>query len=321
MIITKTPMRVSFLGGGTDYPAWYEKHGGAALSTTIDKYTYISLRWLPPFFEHKHRVVWSHIENVAAVEEIRHPAVRACLTYMGIEEGISVVHDGDLPARTGMGTSSTFIVGLLNGLHALKGEFPQPSALAQEASRIERDWVKNVVGDQDQMAAAVGGLNLYEFRREGTTCHKVKLARQDDFEAHMMLVFSGFNRNASEVAASYHFDDVKTLKAMQKLAYAGMQAIEREDWDAFGHILDSSWKLKCRLSPQICPPYISYLYERARAAGALGGKLLGAGGNGFMLFWCDPDKQPAVRGALQGMLFVPFHVEHKGSRVLLNGVV
>ena len=313
-------MRISFLGGGTDYPDYFEEYGGAVLSTTIDKYTYISVRWLPPFFEHKYRIVWSRIENVNGIEEIYHPAVRECLRFLDIHDGIVVNHDGDLPARSGMGTSSTFTVGLLNALYALTEQPVELVRLAEQAIHIEQNCIKDKVGNQDQIAAAIGGLNLIEFKKSGFLWQPIHMSpeRKVDFEKHLMLVFTGLSRTASEVAVTYQFP--VELHEMVELVHEGATLLQSDrDLQEFGKLLNAGWELKCSLSPEICTPYISYLYERALAVGATGGKLLGAGSGGFMLLFCEPEKQEQVKEALKGLLFVPFHFEPKGTQIIGNG--
>ena len=320
MIISKTPMRISFFGGGTDYPAWFTEHGGAVLSTTIDKYTYISARYLPPFFEHKYRVVWSRIENVNTIDEINHPAVRACLHYLKFTEGVVINHDGDLPAQSGMGTSSSFTVGLLHALHALRGKpnYPRSNViLANEAIYVEQNLIKNYVGNQDQIAAAIGGLNLIRFNKNWKA--ERILLPNNELEKRLMLVFTGLSRNSYEIATSYQFDKAAVLSRMYDLVFLAEKALHKSQWEDFGLMLDESWNLKCQLSPGVCTPYIGYLYEKAKLAGAIGGKLLGAGGGGFLLILCEPDKQQAVKDALKGLLFVPFHFEDKGTQIIGNG--
>ena len=319
MIITRTPLRISFLGGGTDYPAWFREHGGAVLSTTIDKYIYVSVRELPPFFEHKHRCVWSQIENVNNIDDIHNNVMRECLRYMGIGCGVAINHDGDLPARTGMGSSSAFTVGLLNALHILQGTHETSICLAEEATHVEQDLIKDSVGNQDQVAAAYGGLNFIEFAPNGIKCSPLNISpeRRKLFESHLMLVFTGFPHMASDVAGTYEFKP--DLKDMMKLTREGKTILENGHIRDFGSLLHDGWVLKCCLSPDICTPFTSYLYDKALQAGALGGKLLGAGGGGFLLLFVEPEKQESVRQALKGLLFVPFHFHDKGSEVIMNG--
>ena len=225
MIITRTPFRISFFGGGTDYPKWYEEHGGVVLATTIDKYCYISCRYLPPFFEHKYRVVYSRIENVAHIDDIEHPAAKAVLQYMRCSRGLEIHHDGDLPARSGLGSSSSFTVGLLNALMALQGKYIASEDLARLAIHIEQDLIKENVGSQDQISAAFGGFNRIEFHRDGTFRVDPIILHQDrlsEFQDHLMLFFTGFSRIASEIAKS-KIDNIKArtveLKRMKEIAH------------------------------------------------------------------------------------------------------
>lgn len=320
MIITRTPYRISFFGGGSDYPAWFKEHGGCVLSTTIDKYCYISTRWLPPFFEHKHRIVWSQIENVSKIDEIHHNSVRECLKFLNIEQGISIHHDGDLPARSGMGSSSAFTVGLLNALlHLRGGDLIPNQGLAQLAIHIEQDLIKDNVGCQDQLACAVGGLNFLHFNKDGQNSVRpinISPERKKELESHLMLVFTGFPHNASDVAGTYQFRDLHPL--MEQVREGETILTTMRTIEDFGLLLNEAWQTKKTLSPSISTPYIDFLYDSALKAGAIGGKLLGAGGGGFMLLFCEPEKQQAVKDALKGLLFVPFHFEDKGTQVILN---
>lgn len=321
-IITRTPYRISFFGGGTDYPAWFLKHGGCVLSTTIDKYCYVSARWLPPFFEHKHRIVWSQIENINKIDEIHNNIARECMRYLNIENGIAINHDGDLPARSGMGSSSAFTVGLLNALHHLQGETIPPIRLSEEATRIEQDMIKDNVGNQDQIACAVGGLNYIEFQRSGIAiCKQVDITpeRKNELESHLMMVFTGFPRTASEVAGTYNFNrDEYLISMMKQVQTAEGILISGDDIRLFGAMFNQTWQYKKQLSDAISTPYIDFIYDNAIKAGALGGKILGAGGGGFMLLFCEPEKQDDVRKALKGLLVVPFKFENKGSQVILD---
>lgn len=323
MIITKTPFRISFFGGGTDYPAWYRDNGGAVISTTIDKYCWLFVRYLPQFFEHKHRIVHSMIELPDKIDEIHHPSVRECLRFMNIERGIEIHHEGDLPARSGLGSSSAFTVGLLSALHALKGEDIGRLELALQAIHVEQDLIKENVGGQDQIATAMGGLNLIEFSNQDKPKVKpiaISEAKLRELEAWLMLVFTGFPHNASDVAGSYEFEKHKAeLLALRELTAKAYAVLSGQDIFKIGRLLHEGWMLKRQLSSQISTPYIEYVYNTALQAGVVGGKLLGAGGGGFMLFVCEPDKQERVREALNGMLFVPFRFEHGGSRIVVNG--
>ena len=324
MVITKTPLRVSFFGGGTDYPTWYRKHGGAVLSTTIDKYSYITARHLPPFFEHKNLVVWSKIEKVKHRDEIEHPSVRETMRYLGIEDGLGVHYDGDLPARTGLGSSSAFTVGFVHALYALKGMDVTKQKLAEHAIHIEQNMLKENVGSQDQVAAAFGGLNKISFGADGgivVSPIRMSPARSEELQRNLMLVFTGFERTASDIAkeqvANAHdkTDELRAMHAMVDQATAILTS-DTHSLDDFGRLLDESWRIKQTLSSKITNAAINDMYDAARRAGALGGKLLGAGGGGFMLLYTRPEHQPKVREALKGFLQVPFRFDATGSQVI-----
>lgn len=324
MIITRTPFRISFFGGGTDYPAWYQEHGGIVLATTIDKYCYISCRYLPPFFEHNYRIVYSRIENCKSVDQIEHPAVQAVLKYMACDLGLEIHHDGDLPARSGLGSSSSFTVGLLNALMALNGNHISCEELARKAIHIEQDLIKENVGSQDQISAAYGGFNRIEFLRDGS--FKVdpvilRKERLDEFQDHLMLFFTGFSRIASEVAKS-KIDNIKSrtaeLQLMKEMAREAISTLQGSTPIAeIGRMLDQNWKYKRSLSDKVSTSEIDQIYETAIKAGAIGGKLLGAGGGGFMVFFVQPENQKKVREALGRLIHVPFRFENSGSRVVL----
>jgi D-glycero-alpha-D-manno-heptose-7-phosphate kinase len=323
MIISRTPFRISFFGGGTDYPAWYRENKGAVLTTSIDKYCYISCRYLPPFFEHRHRVVYSLIENVKEINEIKHPAARAALEFMDIKFGVEVHHDGDLPSRTGLGSSSSFTVGLLHALYSLKGIMPSKSRLADEAIHIEQNILKENVGSQDQIEVAFGGLNKISFNIDNTfNVEPVILtsARKDELQRHILLYFTGFSRFASEIA----MEQVKNvnkkkaeLTAMQEMVETALDILTgNNNIMEFGRLLHESWKLKRSLTDRITTPEIDGIYETARRCGAVGGKLLGAGGGGFMVFFAEPSVHEKIKENLKG-LFVPFKFENQGSQIIV----
>ncbi|MDP8233430.1 MAG: kinase [Candidatus Saelkia tenebricola] len=323
MIISRTPFRISFFGGGTDYPAWYNENEGAVLSTTIDKYCYISLRYLPPFFEHKHRIVYSKIENVQYVSEIQHPAARALLEFCDIDKGIEIHHDGDLPARSGLGSSSSFVVGLLHSLYALRGMMVSKHRLAKEAVHIERDVLKENVGFQDQVAVAYGGFNKIvfnkndEFRVEPVTVKKEKLIQ---LENHLMLIFTGLSRVASDIAEEQIKNTPKKEKELKFIQQMVNEAIivlnEDKDISEFGQMLHEVWKFKKTLSSKISNSAIDNIYDVALSSGALGGKLLGAGGGGFMLLFVPPDRKQNVKEKLKNLLEVQFCFENEGSQII-----
>ncbi len=331
MIISRTPFRISFFGGGTDYPAWFKDHSGAVLATTIDKYCYITTRYLPPFFEHRSRIIYSKMEHVETVDEINHPAVRETLRFLDIHQGVEIHHDGDLPARTGLGSSSAFTVGLLNALYALKGIIPTKEQLAREAIHIEQDMIGEHVGCQDQVLAAHGGFDYIEFGGDGhLSVRKVPVTKENlsVLQSHMMLFFTGFSRTASEIAL-HQVQNIpkrqKELADMQGMVSEAIGCLNACDWERFGKLLHESWQLKRRLSDKITTEYIDGIYNSAMKAGALGGKLLGAGGGGFVLIYARPDQKEAVRAVLGDLLEIPFKFETLGSQIIFyqpnSGVV
>ena len=325
MIITRTPFRISFFGGGTDYPGWFRENGGSVLATTIDKYCYISCRQLPPFFEHKHRIVYSLIENVRNVDEIQHPAVRAILRWSGCEKGLEIHHDGDLPARSGLGSSSSFTVGLVHALAALDGRYVTKDSLAKNAIDIEQNVIQENVGSQDQISAAFGGFNHIEFRKDDTFHVSPVILpkeRQRELQSHLMLFFTGFTRIASDVAKSKieNFKNRNTeLKRMEAMVNEAIQILQNEKTpiEEFGKLLHESWLYKRNLSSMVSTPAIDAMYEQAISAGATGGKILGAGGGGFLLLFVRPELQSKVRERLNGLIHVPFEFEDSGSRIVL----
>jgi D-glycero-alpha-D-manno-heptose-7-phosphate kinase len=325
MIITRTPFRISFFGGGTDYPAWYQEHGGVVLATTIDKYCHISCRYLPPFFEHKHRIVYSLIENVKHLEEIKHPAVRAVLGWAGCDQGLEIHHDGDLPARSGLGSSSSFTVGLIHALSALRGKYVSKEELATSAIHIEQNVIHENVGSQDQISAAYGGFNRIDFKENDTfQVAPIILAkdRLNEVQDHLMLCFTGFSRTASEIAKS-KIDNFKRreieLKRMKEMVDEAIRILQdtRMSIEEFGKLLHESWLCKRSLSDKVSTPEIDHLYEEAMRAGAVGGKILGAGGGGFLLLFVKSEFQVKVRERLKHLIHVPFKFEDSGSRVVL----
>lgn len=321
MIITKTPFRVSFFGGGTDYPTWFEKHGGSFLSMSIDKYCYLSVRNLPPFFEHKHRLVYSIVENVSTTKEFKHPIVREVLGWKGCEGGLEIHHDGDLPARSGVGSSSSFTVGLLHALAGLRGQISYKRGLADEAIFVEQALLSETVGIQDQIAAAFGGINCVTISRNGDYSVNPVLASSDllaEFESHLVLCFTGISRYASEIAAQKvaSFQEKESvLFSMQSLVAEGMRLLCNGCFQEFGELLDHSWHLKRSISPVISGTEIDKLYYAAIQSGAWGGKLLGAGGGGFMLLVVPPESQKCLRERFPNTVFVPIKTDWSGSQV------
>jgi D-glycero-alpha-D-manno-heptose-7-phosphate kinase len=323
MIISRTPFRVSFFGGGTDYPVWFREHGGAVLATTINKYCYISCRYLPPFFSHGSRIVWSQIELVNDRQEIQHPAVREALAFLRIQEGIELHHQGDLPARTGLGSSSAFTVGVLNALYGLRGVMAGKEQLAQEAIHVEQDRLKENVGCQDQVSCAYGGLNRIDFwgeRQFRLSPITIPWERLNQLQSHLMLFFTGLSRNASDIAAdqiSASPAKVRELRVIQQMVDEAIALLKSpRDIVDFGALLDEGWQLKRSLTDKISTASIDEIYETARRAGCVGGKLIGAGGGGFLLLFVRPEEQARVRAALGGLLEVPFRFESIGSHVI-----
>ena len=326
MIITRTPLRISFFGGGTDYPVWYRQHGGAVLSTTIDKCCYITCRRLPPFFEYHSRISYSKVENVTQNSAIEHPSVRGCLQFLGIDEGVEIHHVADLPARTGLGTSSAFTVGFLLGLYALREQMRNKHALALDAIHVEQEVVKEAVGSQDQISAAYGGFNRINFHANGELEVKQVItpaARLTALQQHCALFFTGFSRTASEIAK----EQIKvTPQRKRELEAMGQMVDEAEaivsnpnrSLNEFGHLLHESWQIKRTLTQNITNNSLDEIYEAGRSAGALGGKLLGAGGGGFMLFFVAPERRKELRMRLKNLLCVPFSFSNRGSQVIVN---
>lgn len=324
MIITSTPYRMSFFGGGTDYSVWFREHGGAVLAASINRYCYISCRFYPPFFEHKHRIVWSRIELVQKTADIEHPAVREAIQFLGIDEGLEIHHDGDLPARTGLGSSSAFAVGILHALYALKGELVSKRKLASDAIHLEQNLLRENVGVQDQITTAHGGLNLIEIDRNGAFQVRpvpISALRQQSLQEHMLLIYTGIARTASQVAAKQIAsipDKTAVLKRMHAMVYDAAEVLTgRGDLRDFGALLHETWELKRSISPDVSTPMIDDIYDRARKAGAIGGKLLGAGGGGFVLLFVEPAKRQAVLDALKDFLMVPFEIETNGTHIVL----
>lgn len=325
MIITRTPVRVSFLGGGTDYPDYFRQYGGQTLGVAINKYSYITVSRLADLFDYSIRVSYSRLERVRSVEEIEHPAVRACLQFLNLDGGIEIHYMGDLPARTGLGSSSSFTVALLHALHALKGELVSQEELAAEAVYVEQELLHERVGVQDQYICAHGGLVHVRCQRDGKiSVSPVPLSRERlaELEAHLMLFFTGISRWAHEILDEQlertrqgvlHSD----LSHLSDLVDAGVQVLTgKEPLRRFGELLHTAWMIKRRLSNKITTADIDRWYETARRAGAVGGKLLGAGGGGFLLLFAEPSCQPEVERALSPLKRVRFGFDETGSTLL-----
>jgi D-glycero-alpha-D-manno-heptose-7-phosphate kinase len=325
MIISRTPFRVSLFGGGTDYPDWIREHGGAVLGMAINKYCYITARRFPPFFEHRHRIVYSVIEAVQETAQIEHPAVRAVFSELGVTQGLEIHHNGDLPARSGLGSSSSFTVGLLNTLYALQGRIRTKAALAAEATRIELEVIGESVGCQDQLWAAYGGLNRIDFGSDRGISVKpliLSAARRRELVGSLLLVFSGLSRFSSEVAQQKINNlsrNEHQLLALRQMVDDAMELMvdERQPIHRIGELLHESWMLKRGLATSVTNDRVDEIYHAAMAAGAAGGKLLGAGGGGFLAFIIRPERRAAVNNALRGLIQVSVDIDPDGSRIMV----
>ena len=325
MIISRTPFRMSLFGGGTDYPDWYLENGGMVLGATIDKYCYLSVRYLPPFFEHKHRVVWSEIELVNNIDEIRHPAVKAILEEMKFIRGLEISYNADLPARSGLGSSSAFTVGLINALTALRGKMISKKALAQDAIRIEQEVIGEAVGSQDQIWAAYGGLNKIEFQKDGKFSISPIIMGEKNYlslESSLMLFFTGFSRVAPLIAQK-KIDNFKNkeeeLNMLSTLASSAASSLQDKNYDIkkIGELIHEAWSLKRELAEGVTTKEIDEIYKEGLLAGALGGKILGAGGGGFILFVVPPENQANLQKRLSKLVHVKFNFDSVGSNIVV----
>jgi len=321
MIITQTPFRMSFFGGGTDFPGFYKEHGGAVISTTFDKYCYVNVRHLPRFFDYSTELSYARTERVTDVEDIEHPAILEAMKYLDMHE-IRLTYEADLPARSGLGTSSSFAVGMLNAFYALKGKYADKRKLADDAVYLERTLCKESGGIQDQIAASFGGFNRINFDADGYSVNPVIISpeRKAALNRNLMLFFTGFSRFSSDIQVSAE-QNLKSKQGRLLEMKALVDDAERiltskTSLDEFGRLLDYTWKLKRGFSDQVTTDSIDAVYEKAIRAGAVGGKLLGAGGGGFLLFYVIPERQEAIRAALQDLLYVPFEFEDGGTRVI-----
>lgn len=326
MIITKTPYRISFFGGGTDYPVHYLEHGGSVLATSINKYCYISCRKLPPFFDHKFRISYSSIENANSIDEIIHPSVREVLRHLNVSDGLEIHHDGDLPARSGLGSSSSFTCGLLNAVHALNGRLIPKLDLALQAINVEQNLIGENVGSQDQITSAVGGFNRVNFHQDASIdVQKIILNEQkrEQLNEHLLMFFSGFTRNSQTITSEKvkHIErKTSEVKEIGSLVDDATSILSRENinLEDFGRLLHESWIIKRNLYDAISNSNIDRIYQIALNNGALGGKLMGAGGGGFMLFFVPPDRHSCLKKALSDFVHVPFRFENGGSTVCVN---
>lgn len=325
MVITRTPFRISFFGGGSDYPIYYREHGGEVLSTTINQYCYITCRYLPPFFDYKYRIRYSRSELANSIDEIEHPSVRECLRFCGIDRGVEIVHTSDIPATSGIGSSSSFTVGLLQALYALKGEMVTKRRLAADAIHVEQDIIGESVGSQDQTAAAFGGFNHVEFggRNDGIFVQPVVLPTEklDYLQDNLFFYFTGFTRYASEIATEQIRNTPQKLTPLRRMREMVPEALDIlrgpvSGYDDFGRLLHEAWMLKRGLTNLISNRQIDEIYDTAIRAGALGGKLCGAGGGGFFLFYVPRNRQVQVKEALKHLLLVPIRFEDLAAHVV-----
>lgn len=321
MIITQTPFRMSFFGGGTDYEGFYREHGGSVISTTFDKYCYVNVRHLPKFFEYRTHLSYSKMEYVNTYDEIEHPAIREAMRFLNMHE-LHVAYDADLPARSGLGTSSSFAVGMLNAFHALKGKYVDKKTLADEAIYLERVLCRESGGIQDQIAASFGGLNRIQFSGKGYEVRPIIISpeRKDQLDQNLILFFTGFSRISSEIAKIQEKavrDKNKELLELLDLVDEAEEILTgKGELCEFGKLLNETWEIKRGITSKISNDSIDLLYQKAMNAGALGGKLLGAGGGGFLLFYVEPERQKAVMEELHNLLYVPFHFESYGTRII-----
>ena len=324
MVICKTPMRISFLGGGTDYPEYYRRHGGQVFCTSIDKYSYVVAKAYPAYFAHNIKVSYSKLEFVSSVEDLHHPVVRECFKFLDIHRDIEIQYTADLPARTGMGSSSSFTVCLLHSLYTHKGEVVSKRRLAEEAVYIEQEILKERVGSQDQFGAAIGGLQRIQFGTDGhIDCEPIPLTSEklESFGRNLILFYTGLTRTAHEVLREQidktNSGDLDSqLHKLGALVTPAVDAVIKGDFDEFGEILDCGWVIKQSLSSQIANDQIAEWYQKAKGAGAIGGKLLGAGGGGCLLFYAPDHTHNALRSALSELREIPFRFDREGSSII-----
>ena len=322
MIITKTPFRMSFFGGGTDMESFFMENGGAVLSTTFDKYCYVNVRHLPRFFDYSTELSYAKIERVTDVNDIQHPAIREAMKMLDMHE-IRLTYEADLPARSGLGTSSSFAVGMINAFYALKGKYADKKKLADAAIYLERELCKEAGGWQDQIAASYGGFNRINFNSDGYEVLPLIInpERKRQLNNNLMMFFTGFTRFSSDVQkanASNKADKVNQLKEMLALVDEAEKVLvdKQSDLDEFGRLLDHTWRIKRKTGNTVSTNSIDELNDKGLKAGALGGKLLGAGGGGFLVFYVEPDKQEKVKKAMEDLLYIPFEFEDGGTRVI-----
>lgn len=324
MLTTRTPFRMSFFGGGTDFPAYFNEYGGCVLSATFNKYTYVTVRHLPALFDYKNQFTYSKIERFNSPDELEHPLVREALKYIDIDR-IQIAYDADLPARSGIGSSSSFAVGLLNELHLLKGEHLSKMELAKEAIYLERVLCNEAGGVQDQLAVAFGGLNRIDFDADGYTINPIEIPgeRKEEFNKNLLLVFTGFSHFSGEVSVTQQNNipqKITELNEMKSLVFEGEKILtSNTSLDEFGKLLDYTWQLKRTLSDRISTREIDEIYSSARKAGALGGKILGAGSGGFMLLYVPEEKRKNVCELFEPSRIIPFEFEEDGTKLIYGG--
>ena len=328
MIITRTPFRLSFFGGGTDYSPWYEKQSGIIIASAMARYCYLNIRFLPPFFEHKTRAAYSKFEVVSTNQEIEHPSIRNCLKFMNIEEGLEIHHDGDLPARSGIGSSSSFTVCMLHALHALRYEMVTQKTLAEEAIKVEQELIGENVGIQDQIMAAYGGLQVIKMGPDPHFMVQPLIVSPEylhALEQHVLLGFSGISRNSNQYAEAQiknikNGESHRNLDEIQSLATEALSLFQKQaNLEEIGKLLDQSWQMKRNLAQGISNDFIDELYTTAKNAGVWGGKLMGAGGGGFVMFLAPPDRHETIKKALKHIkVWAPFKIDKAGSQVILH---
>lgn len=322
MIISKTGFRISFFGGGSDYPVYYHDNPGSVLSTTIDKYCYIQTRYYPNIFDYKYRLRYHIREEINNIDNIVHPSVRECIKFMKIDKGLEMVHTSDIPNRTGMGSSSAFTVGFLNSLYALKGEIISKRLLAEDAINIEQNIIREHVGSQDQIATAFGGFNRIDFGGEHEfDIHPITISKRkiDNLQNHLMLFFTGYSRTSSDIAKEQikkTLEKKNEINRMVEMVDEAIDILNGNDIDDFGRLLHESWILKRSLTDKISTPDIDNIYKSAIDVGALGGKLLGAGGGGCILLFVKPEDQNNIRNKLKNLIEIPFKFENDGSKII-----
>ncbi len=322
MVITQTPFRMSFFGGGTDFPGFYNEHGGAVISTTFDKYCYVNVRHLPPFFDYSTELSYSKIERVKSLDEINHPSIRECMKYLDMRD-IRLTYEADLPAKTGLGTSSSFAVGMLSAFYSLKGKYKSKRQLADDAIYLERVLCNEAGGVQDQIAVAFGGFNRIDFSSEGYKVTPIVISneRKEMLNDNLMMFFTGFSRFSADIQTSTQAvlkDKTAQLLEMYSLVDTAQSILtdKNSDLSDFGRLLDHTWRLKRGITTKISTNSLDEIYQKAMNAGALGGKLLGAGGGGFFVFYVEPEKRESVMKALDNLLYIPFKFENAGTRVI-----